>query len=562
MTQQTSPFIEGKYGWNFGESGWNSGMDENLLKFSYLLDGNITGIVSSLPAAINGNSYFLTTDLRIYYVVNNTYYSTPTPKWMVFTVKDSGVPYQFNGTNMIEVPTNTALGSRVSALETTTASLGTAAFVNVSTLATQSDLAANATASTTYADTKVAKVDLASQTDNSKGSALIGYKNRTQFAKNTDVVSVEDFSTATNPLIAALASLSGGGRLLVNGTYNAPSINVPAGVQIYGSGVIYLTGTSGDLITLNANSTITGLSLTHATDPTGTVMVRLASNKAGLYRCQLTNYFVGVAVGTTANIVITPEIIDCNFFSPKVGSGSGGIWLINYGNAIVKDNVLSGPDYPAVQPDYGLRIHNGDTAFITDNNITHHGFALYMDVPAGLNNYALRGSGNLFDSPRTITGQTIVHAALIIPAGNIYDALLTNTWFGLSVNGSGLHLSTTGTGNVDGFSLDNSQAIGNAIAGIYLGSTRLKNIKISTGYCSANATYGVGVAAGVTDFELVGVKTSNVGGRGGNGRGINVDTGASNNYIITGCSSRGNTVFNFFDGGSGTNKVVANNLTT
>ena len=33
MTQQTSPFLDVKYGWNYGESGWNTGMDENLVKF-------------------------------------------------------------------------------------------------------------------------------------------------------------------------------------------------------------------------------------------------------------------------------------------------------------------------------------------------------------------------------------------------------------------------------------------------------------------------------------------------------------------------------------------------
>lgn len=98
MTQQTSPFLEGKFGWNLGESNWNFGMDENLLKFSYMFDRNIDGIVSSLPAVVNGTAYFNTTDNRIYFAVGGSYTSTPTPKWFIVTLRSTGVPYQFDGT--------------------------------------------------------------------------------------------------------------------------------------------------------------------------------------------------------------------------------------------------------------------------------------------------------------------------------------------------------------------------------------------------------------------------------------------------------------------------------
>lgn len=100
MTQQTSPFLEGKFGWALGESNWNLGMDENLLKFSYMFDKNIDGIVSSLPAAVNGQAYFNTTDNRIYFAVGGSYTSTPTPKWFIFTLRTTGIPYQFDGTSL------------------------------------------------------------------------------------------------------------------------------------------------------------------------------------------------------------------------------------------------------------------------------------------------------------------------------------------------------------------------------------------------------------------------------------------------------------------------------
>ena len=104
MVQKTSPFVESKYGWDFGESGWNLGMDENLLKFSFLFDRNIDGIVDTLPPAVNGKAYYLTTDRRVYFVIGGSYYSTPLPKWFSVFERVSGVVWQFNGASIEQVP--------------------------------------------------------------------------------------------------------------------------------------------------------------------------------------------------------------------------------------------------------------------------------------------------------------------------------------------------------------------------------------------------------------------------------------------------------------------------
>lgn len=117
MPQKTSPFLEGKWGWNYGESGWNSGADENWLKFSYMFDANVDAIVSTLPVAVNGEAYFLTTDNRLYFVVDGTYYSTPVPKWFEFKIKSTGEVYKFNGTAVVTVPDTQDLDNRVDTLE-------------------------------------------------------------------------------------------------------------------------------------------------------------------------------------------------------------------------------------------------------------------------------------------------------------------------------------------------------------------------------------------------------------------------------------------------------------
>lgn len=101
MPEKTSPFVESKYGWNYGESGWNTGADENFIKFGFLHDSNIDGIVSTLPSPVNGTAYFNTTDNRVYFVVDLTYYSTPIPKWFELKIRSTGEVWYFNGTSLV-----------------------------------------------------------------------------------------------------------------------------------------------------------------------------------------------------------------------------------------------------------------------------------------------------------------------------------------------------------------------------------------------------------------------------------------------------------------------------
>lgn len=109
MARKLSPFLEANYGWDFGESGWNTGMDENLIKFSYLFQSTVDGIVSSLPSATEGTSYYNTSDNRIYYVVGGAYYSTPVPKWFQFKLKTNGEPYVFDGSGYVAAPLSSVI---------------------------------------------------------------------------------------------------------------------------------------------------------------------------------------------------------------------------------------------------------------------------------------------------------------------------------------------------------------------------------------------------------------------------------------------------------------------
>lgn len=167
MTQQVSPFLETAYGWAYGENGWNAGMDSNLLKFSFLFNGNVNGVVSALPAAVDGEAYYLTSDSRLYFCVGTTWYSSPTPRWFQFRNKNTGVLYEYNGTFLSEIQSPTQLGGRITALETTVNSLGTAAFQDVSAFATQSALDVAVGQAQAYTDT------LRGEIESTKGSSMV-----------------------------------------------------------------------------------------------------------------------------------------------------------------------------------------------------------------------------------------------------------------------------------------------------------------------------------------------------------------------------------------------------
>lgn len=156
MPQQTNPFLETKYGWNYGESGWSSGMDENLVKMGFMFDGTVDAITATLPTLSNGTAYFLTTDNRFYFTVGGVYYSSPCPKYFIFKIKSSGDFYQFNGTSAVQINSPAQTDSRIDAVEDTVASLGSAAFEDLGDLATQAELDVASAQANDYSDTVVA----------------------------------------------------------------------------------------------------------------------------------------------------------------------------------------------------------------------------------------------------------------------------------------------------------------------------------------------------------------------------------------------------------------------
>lgn len=221
MTQQQSPWLEGAYGWGFGEGGWNTGMDENLLKFSFMFDGNVDSIVGSLPSAVNGQAHFLTSDNRLYFAVGTTYFSSPVPKWFVFKVRSTGQCYQFNGTSATVIDSPSQIESRLTAVEVVASSLGTAAFEDIGAFATQSELDVVEAQAQAYTDTL--RADIAAPV----GAAQVGFgqtvvdKVLSVSVEKYGAVSggVVDCSSAFTAAIAEVIAAGGGEVVALNGPY-------------------------------------------------------------------------------------------------------------------------------------------------------------------------------------------------------------------------------------------------------------------------------------------------------------------------------------------------------
>ncbi|MGL5013012.1 MAG: hypothetical protein ACRC6V_01820 [Bacteroidales bacterium] len=172
MAQQLSPWLEGAYGWSFGEGGWNSGMDQNLLKFSFMFDRNVDSITAALPAAVNGQAHYNTTDNRLYFAVGTTYFSTVVPKWFTMVIRSTGATWQFNGSTLVEIDSVVGLDVRLDAVELVISSLGSSAFQDSSAFATPAELDIAEANAQQYTD--ILRHNLVDATDVTHGSAIIG----------------------------------------------------------------------------------------------------------------------------------------------------------------------------------------------------------------------------------------------------------------------------------------------------------------------------------------------------------------------------------------------------
>lgn len=408
------------------------------------------------------------------------------------------------------------------------------------------------------------------------GATLIGFINsatgavkRTVSSKLLGWVEVSDFGAIGNgtdetiKIQNALNSLTYGGIVYLQDgkTYEFSDLQIPIGVCIRGktpySSTLRTNKVSGDVITMNHASQLIEVKVVASVVKTSGSHINIIGNGVKII-AELGNYFIGITGGEIGGVLIVNPTIDVVCRDPVIAVGSGAIQMLNYSNANIKC-LATGPN-SGTQPDFGIRFQNGDTAFTSGSNVTKHGKALLVDTPAGLNCYALNLSNSYFDSAGVISGGSSVSSAEIVPAGNVFDVLCSNTWFGLSESKSGLHMAPSGAGQIDGVSLSGCQFTDNGDCGLIAVGANVKNWIVTGGHSGGNTNVGIRAAGGTSDFSITGHRSGNIAARGPNNIGIKIDAAASSNYLIANNNLLGNTTYALIDEGSGYNAQVYQNL--
>lgn len=422
--------------------------------------------------------------------------------------------------------------------------------------------------------------NLATQLSGSSGASLVGFIQtgvgavpRTLLQKAREIYSVKDYGATgdgvTNDTVAVQkaideVSASGGGELLfTKGIYQVTGLNVSSGVVLVGEGgwasILRSTDTTASIAVMSDSSAIRGLKLLSSVTRTGGFYIDIQGNGVTIENCEFGGYFIGVNVGSLGGTIrVADSVKNCLFRDPSTLVGSGAVQFMNFSNAVLSGCVITGN--VGVQPSFGVRFQNGDTAFVERCNITIHGKALLVDTPAGYNCYALNLINSLFDSAGTIGSGATVSCAEIIPAGRVWNTLISGCWFGLAAAQSGLYLSTSGAGAVDGLTATGCEFTDNGDCGLIAVGTGVKNWVVVGGHSGGNANAGIRAASGTSDFIIVGHKAGNVSGRGPNNYGVFVDLAASSNFIIADNVLLGNTIAPLSDSSTGFFGTVVNNV--
>jgi hypothetical protein len=426
---------------------------------------------------------------------------------------------------------------------------------------------ANDVATKDYVDTR-SGTGSGSWTQDGTGAATISVVadlKRTVRVSQFTGVDPTGVADSTTGIQNALNSLPFGGTVMLGrGTFKVTGLTIPAGVVLEGEtpyqSVLITSSTNATVAYMNTSAALRRIKIDSSVARTASFFVDVQGNGVVLDELELSNYFIGISIGTLGSpVIVGTRIINPVLRNPSILAGTGGIQALNFSNTLIVDGIVTGPN-TGDQPGFGIRFQNGDTAFISGTNVTKHGKGLWVDTPAPYNCYALTIDGSLFDSAGTINGGTTVASGSIAPAGGVYNTRISNTWFGLSTAQQGLYIGRTGAGTVDGIVLDGCEFTDNGDSGLVVDGPGVKNWSVIGGHAGGNTASGIRAAAGTTDWSIVGFRAGNIAGRGPNNNGISVDAASSNRYNIIGCNLRGNATAGLVDSGTGTDVQVIGNL--
>ncbi len=239
-----------------------------------------------------------------------------------------------------------------------------------------------------------------------------------------------------------------------------------------------------------------------------------------------------------------------------------GLLILNDMNSgydwYISNCVFDNPDVTNVGS--GIHWDGGETLVVNGVDLLHFTTGFYVNPTAGhesrfafLNNMIVdTNSDNNIHISNTGSGNTI-------------GISFTNSWSGTATN-YGVLIDRPGSGLVQGVRWVGGKVFHNGLAGFRLAGGQDVRISatdiIANSQTSSASRHGVEVGGGVSEFSVVDCRIGGGYEQGDTqGYAIHLDAGASDHYIIMGndCHGNNNTP-KIDDNGTGTNKVVANNL--
>lgn len=327
------------------------------------------------------------------------------------------------------------------------------------------------------------------------------------------------------------------------GIYHVPAnvycvfsaITLPAYTTLEGanrnSSILATNSPNGKAIKLEMGARLSDVFVTASVPRKADALIATSENGTIVSNIVCAHYFLCYSdIGAdSSHISVINTLRDVQAFNPVVGTGTAFAVFENFGNATVEAVTASGPA-TGQQPDSGIVFMNGDTAYVTDTNISHHGAALVVFPGSAENTYALHVANSLFDSAGMISGGSTASSCEISPAGSVQEMVAANLWCGLS-KGDGLLINPMGSGTINGLHIINGQFDGNAGSGIHIAGSGLSNFSFIGGSSGGNGLAGFNAGAASDSGVVFGMMLS-ANARNNNGSyGIYISAGSNLSFV-------------------------------
>lgn len=335
----------------------------------------------------------------------------------------------------------------------------------------------------------------------------------------------------------------------------------------YGRGpaTLLVNFASGDLFALPASSEFWEFRslqfFAGVTRTSGAFINTNGANDVIIDRFAMSGAFTGINVsGASIKVTVTNGTIDSTVAATGVG--------ILVANGAAGDTYL-GPrlifsNSAGARPLADIRIQQTGHCQIDGVNATSGVSGLLIDPSTSQDVSYVFCSNSLFDSCGT--NGLLVNPANVASA-RVRSLKFVNAWFSGSSSAAGAFLSSQGASAVvDDVEFVECRFLNNGTHGLQHAFGT--NVRVNGGTVAGNSAAssgvsdGINIAAAISDWSVTSCKLGTAGTATSTSQryGLAVTAGASNRYSITSNDFTGNVTGGFLDSGTGTNKVVADNV--